>query len=189
MPDPNDALRRKWDRRHADNQETPRAARVLRENRHLLPTSGEALDLACGLGGNSLLLAEAGMRVSAWDLSAVAIERLRERNDSRIQAEVRDVIAEPPLADSFDVIVVSYFLHRPLLPALAGALRPGGLLFYETFGPRIVGIGPEKPDFRLRRNELPWLLADLTLCLYREDAEAGDLSAGFRDRVMLVAMK
>ena len=189
MPDPNDALRCKWDQRHAENEAPPHAARVLRENRHLLPTRGDALDLACGLGGNSLLLAEAGMRVTAWDLSPVAIERLRGQADQSIRAEVRDVIAAPPLPDSFDVIVVSYFLHRPLLPALVDALRPGGLLFYETFGPRIVGIGPENPAFRLRCNELPELLTGLTLCYYREDADAGDLSAGFRDRVMLVAQR
>ncbi len=189
MPDQNDALRRKWNRRHAENQAPPQAARVLCENRHLLPAVGDALDLACGLGGNSLLLAEAGMRVAAWDLSPVAIARLRGQARPGIRAEVRDVIAAPPVAKSFDVIVVSYFLHRPLLPALVEALRPDGLLFYETFGPRIVGIGPEKAGFRLRRSELPGLLLDLIPCYYREDGAAGDLSEGFRDRVMLVGQR
>jgi len=46
----------------------------LTQNQHLLPSQGTALDLACGQGGNSQLLAKAGLDVLAWDSSAVAIE-------------------------------------------------------------------------------------------------------------------
>ncbi len=185
------ALRRKWDRRHreAEAEGAPEAALVLRDNRHLLPARGAALDLACGRGGNALLLADAGLDVHAWDLSPVAIEALEARAHPRIRAEPRDVIAHPPEADGFDVIVVSYFLHRPLMPRLTAALRPGGLLFYETFGPRYADIGPERKDFRLTDNELPGLLPGLRLRCYRDEADCGDLSRGFRDRVMLVGQR
>ncbi len=185
----NAALREKWDRRHAADDEHPQAARVLTENRHLLPDVGAALDLACGRGGNALLLAESGLEVSAWDLSPVAIERLRERRHPAIDAEVRDVIADPPRPESFDVIVVGYFLHRPLMPALFTALRPRGLLFYETFGPRLFGIGPERPEYRLEDNELLDLLPGLRLRVYREASDCGDPARDFRDRVMLVGQR
>jgi 2-polyprenyl-3-methyl-5-hydroxy-6-metoxy-1,4-benzoquinol methylase len=72
------SLREKWDARHGDAQKRPVVAEVLAQNRHLLPAAGAALDLACGLGGNALLLAELGLEVKAWDLSAVAVRRLGE---------------------------------------------------------------------------------------------------------------
>ena len=59
----------KWDRRYSDPANEARAAQVLSDNLHLLPTQGTALDLACGLGGNALLLARQGLTVEAWDLS------------------------------------------------------------------------------------------------------------------------
>lgn len=48
-------------------------SQVLLDNSHLLPASGRALDLACGLGANALYLAKRGMTTSAWDLSPVQL--------------------------------------------------------------------------------------------------------------------
>lgn len=189
-----DAHRRQWDSRHADPQLQPKAAEVLSENRHLLPSHGQALDLACGLGGNAILLAEAGLEVSAWDLSPVAIERLiqsaTERQLSNLKAQVRDVEISPPSPNSFDVITVSFFLDRPLVPHLISSLRPGGVIFYQTFIRHMVtGRGPSNPDFRLGENELLSLFTSLSVRFYREEARLGDLSMGVRDIAMLVAQK
>lgn len=184
----------KWDARYLGvGDAVPHAARVLADNLHLLPATGVALDLACGLGGNALLLAERGLRVAAWDLSPVAIARLRETAGSRalaLDAEVRDVLAEPPAPESFDVIVVSHFLERDLAPALVAALTRGGLLYYQTYtrdGPG--GVGPSNPSFRLGANELLRLYAGLRLLVYREDGVLGDLSRGLRGEALLVACR
>ncbi|PUD99067.1 MAG: hypothetical protein C3L24_11545, partial [Candidatus Sedimenticola endophacoides] len=64
----------RWDRRHGEAQGPGQVAEVLRQNLHLLPPWGRALDLACGRGANALLMARQGLRVSAWDLSPVAQE-------------------------------------------------------------------------------------------------------------------
>ncbi len=186
------SLREKWDARHGEAGKTPTAAEVLALNRHLLPARGSALDLACGLGGNALLLAEQGLEVTAWDLSPVAIGRLREtammRGLGNLLAEVRDVEQAPPPAAGFDVIVVSYYLERALAPLIAAALRPGGLLFYQTFTRIAVGDeGPTNPDYRLHDNELPHLFGGLKLRFYREENRLGDLTRGTRDVAMLVA--
>ncbi len=185
-------LRLKWDQRHGQAEGPAQPAQVLAENRHLLPVAGEALDLACGLGANALLLAEAGLGVTAWDLSPVAIQRLAEQARSRglsgLRAEARDVLAAPPTPSSFDVIVCSHFLERALMPALTAALRPGGILFYQTFSQtRVTGVGPSNPAFRLADNELLRLLPGLRLRFYREEASLGDLGVGCRDLAMLVA--
>jgi len=181
-----------WERRHGDPSLRPEAAQVLVQNRHLLPAQGLAADLACGLGGNALLLAEAGLRVSAWDLSTVAIERLRNTaiagGLSNLQPEVRDVAARPPTAAAFDVIVVSNYLERRLAPALIAALKPGGLLFYQTFTRiAVTGRGPNNPAFRLTDNELLGLFGALAIRFYREENRLGDLRKGHRDVAMLVA--
>lgn len=183
-------VREKWNRRHAVTKGKPQAARVLRENRHLLPVTGDALDLACGLGGNALLLAEAGLNVQAWDVSSVAIESLQSRALAaglRLQAEIRDVDVQPPEADAFDVIVVSYFLSRELAPALCAALRPGGLLFYQTFvQDKVSSQGPTNPDFLLSENELLALFAPLRPRVYREEGVLGDITQGLRNEALFV---
>jgi 2-polyprenyl-3-methyl-5-hydroxy-6-metoxy-1,4-benzoquinol methylase len=186
-------LRVRWDKRHQEAEGVGNPAKVLLENLHLLPSKGDALDLACGRGANALLLAEAGLRVQAWDLSSVAIERLQAEADSQgldIQAQARDVITQPPSPGSCDVIVVSHFLDRSLAPQIIEALRPGGLLFYQTFSQvAVTDRGPDNPAFRLADNELLGLFSALLVRAYREEGRLGDTSRGWRDIAMLVAEK
>jgi SAM-dependent methyltransferase len=188
-----EGLRAKWDARYEDGDRLPEPARVLTENLHLLPASGRALDLASGLGANALLLSERGFTVSAWDLSPVAIERLREEGGRRglsVDARVRDLQQDPPAPASFDVVVVAHFLDRTLAPAIAAALRRGGLLFYQTFTREAVSAcGPSNPDYRLGVNELLQLFPDLFVRFYREEGRLGDVSRGTRDLAQLVAQR
>jgi 2-polyprenyl-3-methyl-5-hydroxy-6-metoxy-1,4-benzoquinol methylase len=180
-----------WDQRYAGAGAIPEPASVLRDNLHLLPSRGRAMDLACGLGANALLLAGQGLDVTAWDLSEVAVTRLRQHADLmqlRVDAQVRDLCARPPEPESFDCIVVAHFLDRGLAPAIAEALRPGGLLFYQTFS--LEGVsdrGPSNSTYRLGTNELLRLFPGLTLRFYREEGRLGDLTRGTRDLVQLVA--
>ncbi|WP_296702015.1 class I SAM-dependent methyltransferase [Thiocapsa sp. UBA6158] len=166
-PNTPDDFVRSWDARYEGATVVPKPALVLRQWPHLRPGGGTALDLACGLGGSALWLAERGFRVSAWDLSPTAIARLREAARLRglhLDARVRDLIALPPSPESFDLILVAHFLDRDLAPSIAAALRPGGLLFYQTFARESHGSrGPTNPAYRLARNELLNLFPDLTI--------------------------
>jgi SAM-dependent methyltransferase len=184
-------LRAKWDARYRKAERIPEPARVLSENLHLLAPSGSALDLACGLGENALLLAGQGLEVHAWDLSPVAIARLEaeaQRRGLGVTAEVRDVRTRPPGPASFDVITVAHFFDRDLAPAIAAALRPRGLLFYQTLTREAVSDrGPGNPDLRLAPNELLRLFPGLLVRFYREEGRLGDLSKGTRDLALLVA--
>ncbi|MCB1759864.1 MAG: methyltransferase domain-containing protein [Gammaproteobacteria bacterium] len=186
-----DGWREKWDQRHAAAEGHGEVASVLLHNSHLLPAHGAALDLACGRGASAVWLAARGLQVSAWDLSPVGIDRLEalaREQGVELHAEVRDVIAAPPEPSSFDLILVSYFLERSLAPALIAALRPGGLLCYQTFSVDAVSdCGPSNPDFRLAENELLRLFAPLRVRAYREEGRLGDCSRGVRDIAWLVA--
>lgn len=187
--------REKWDRvyRGAEGGETPQPARVLAENAHLLPGSGTALDLACGLGGNALFLARRGLRTQAYDISPVALARLEARAGQLglgVETEARDVAAYPPAAASFDVIVVSRFLDRGLAHSLVEALRPGGLLFYQTYtAEKTSAAGPSNPAYLLRPNELLELFGELRVVVYREEGRIGETARGFRDEALLVGLK
>jgi hypothetical protein len=88
------------------------------------------------------------------------------------------------------VLVVTHFLDRGIVPALAAALRPGGLLLYQTFSREAVSTrGPSTPEWRLARNELLSLFAGLVVRAYREEGTLGDTGRGLRDLAYLVAQR
>lgn len=187
-------LKQKWNERYRSADiEDGQAARVLVENRHLLPSNGQALDLACGLGANGLLLARQGLMTLAWDASDIVVRKLQAYADERelpLRAEHRDIERHPPGGDAFDVIVVSRYLERRLVPSLITSLRQGGVLFYQTFiRDAVHHSGPGNPIYRLETNELLELFSCLRLVVYREEGTIGDVDRGFRDEAMLVAMK
>lgn len=183
----------KWNARYRAATGSPQASRVLRENLHLLPGSGRALDLACGLGGNAILLAEQGLKVAAWDIADVpiaALQAIATRRRLPVNAAVRDVGRDPPGPETFDVISVSYFLDRDLIPALVRALRPGGLIYYQTFTrQRVSDRGPQREAYRLDDQELLHLFSGLQVLFYREEGCVGDVQKGFRDEAMFIGMK
>ena len=188
------SIKQKWnDRYRSASSEPVQAARVLRENLYLLPDSGEALDLACGRGGNAYELARQDLQVQAWDISDVVIAELKKNANEQgipIEALVRDVEIHPPAKNSFDIIVVSYYLERKIIPDLVAALKPGGLIFYQTFSQeKVSDRGPQRKEFRLARQELLHLFSDLELIFYREDGLFGDTNAGVRDETMFVGAR
>ena len=185
---------KKWDaiyQKSAEGEYT--AVRVLQENQHLLPEGGCALELACGMAANAAFLARKGLSTTAWDISAVVIERLQTSpamQDLPITFEARDIVQQPPEEASFDVIVVSYFLDRSLIPHVKRALKPSGLIFYQTFTQTYVNEGgPRSRDFRLADNELLQLFGDYQVLVYREEGRVGDLQQGYRDEALIVAQK
>ena len=184
----------KWDRRYRGLEEKPaQPARVLAENLYLLPVTGKALDAACGSGANALLLARQGLQTHAWDISAEALKILNHagaREGLELITEQRDIILQPPAEDSFDVIIVSRFLDRTLTDALIRSLRPGGLLYYQTFiKDKRDEFGPKNPAYRLDPNELLRLFSELKIIYYREDGTVGNVSQGFRNEAMLIGQK
>src|SRR5215469_10935036 len=139
----------------------------------LIKPGGLVLDLAAGSGRHVRLLRDCGFAVCAVDrdttaLSAFAGPRCEVR---RIDLETDD---RWPLGDDYDGIIVTNYLHRPLLPAIAGALAPGGVLIYETFAQGNERFGrPRNPDFLLRPGELLDAFAMLTIVAF----EQGEISA------------
>ena len=158
------------------------------ENGDLLPRGGAALDLACGRGRHALLLAAAGLQVRAVDIDAGKVADLAataERLGMPVIAEVLDLESGAPNLGSaaYELIVGFRYLHRPLFPALAEALKPGGLLLYETFTTAQAESGhPVNRDFLLEAGELSQLVSPLEVVRSREGEHDGAQVAGVAAR-------
>lgn len=158
------------------------------DNADLLWPGMRVLDVAAGSGRHARLFAAAGWPVTAVDRDASRIAALAAdaaRRQWPLTALVRDL--ETGAADlgdaAWDLIVVTRYLHRPLMPALVRALAPGGVLLYETFTTAQAARGkPTNPAYLLLPGELPRLVAPLEIVRQREGDVDGRMVASVAAR-------
>jgi SAM-dependent methyltransferase len=139
---------------------------------HLVRSGGDVLDVACGQGRHVRWFAAQGFRVTGVDRDAAALAALRDVGTTVLA----DLEAGPwPLPGStFDAVVVTNYLWRPLWPALRASLAPGGVLIYETFGVGNEAFGrPSNPAFLLQPGELIEACQGLRIVAYEEGRLAG----------------
>lgn len=90
-------------------------------------------------------------------------------------ADLEDGSPFPFAGRTFDGVIVTNYLWRPILPAICAAVAPGGLLIYETFarGHEKLGGRPSNPDFLLKPNELAEaaMAAGLTVVAFEQVRE------------------
>jgi SAM-dependent methyltransferase len=114
---------------------------------------GLVLDVAAGSGRHARWLARLGFEVEAVDRDA-SLFADPPRNVKVVEADIEGG-PWPFQGRLFDGIVVTNYLHRPLIPVLAASLEPGGVLVYETFARGNERFGkPSNPDFLLAPGEL-----------------------------------
>jgi SAM-dependent methyltransferase len=134
---------------------------------HLVPHGAAVLDIACGHGRHSRFFAQRGCAVTALDRDTDALRSLQ--GATGIETLDADIENGPwPLAGrTFDAVVVTNYLWRPLLPAIVDAVAPGGFLLYETFAVGNEAYGkPSRPDFLLEPCELLAACAALQVIAY-----------------------
>ncbi len=179
-----------WDARHREALQNSPAdpASIVSEWLPLLPT-GQALDLACGTGRHTLLLAGRGQSVTAVDWSGTALDILenrarqaklhvnraetatlahsRTRGIRLIQANLEDL--QLPDA-SFSLVLCLQYLQRSLFSQMARVLEPGGMLLFETFTQTQLNYsgGPRNPAYLLEPGELRTSFPELHVLFYRE---------------------
>jgi len=140
----------------------------------LIRPGGRVLDVACGHGRHLRYLRSLGLSVVGVDRNEAAVGAFK--GVGGIEIHVADIEARPwPLAPAgFDGVVVTNYLWRPLFPHLVDALRPGGVLIYETFAAGNERYGrPSNPEFLLRPGELLHSLEPLAIVAF----EQGSISA------------
>jgi tellurite methyltransferase len=122
---------------------------------------GPVLDLASAECHNGIFVAQRGHEVICCDRAAERLDEARRIADeygvaiTTWEADLEIPGRNPLQEDHYGAILVFRYLHRPLIPSIKRALRPGGLLFYETFTTAQARYGkPHNPDFLLREGEL-----------------------------------
>lgn len=187
---------RSWDERYRQEEAGPERspALFLVAHRHLLPPRGRALDVAMGAGRNALYLASLGYEVTGIDVSGVAVARCREEAARRglpIEALHADLESYRLPRTAYDVVINFYYLQRDLAPQMEAALRPGGVLVFETLTTeqRQFGWGPRREESLLRPGELPSLFPSLEVLAYREGIVERDSEEGMKAVASLVARK
>jgi SAM-dependent methyltransferase len=118
-----------------------------------VPAGAPVLDVAAGSGRHAIFFAERGHRVTALERDT---SRLPQRRDLEIvAADLEDGTPWPLPGRRFGAVVVTNYLHRPLIPTLLDSLSAGGVLIYETFMEGNERFGkPGNPDFLLKDGEL-----------------------------------
>lgn len=118
---------------------------------------GAVLDVACGSGRHLRAARAQGHPVVGIDRDTSAVTDLAGQAGVEIIAADLEAGQAFPLENrQFAGVIVTNYLWRPILPAIAGAVAPDGLLIYETFaaGHEALGGRPSNPDFLLQPNEL-----------------------------------
>ncbi len=147
-------------------------AEFLVANRNLLP-SGKALDLAMGAGRNAVYLAKEGLDVEGIEIASDAVGKamaLASSEEVKISTLVADLENDFILQPSYyDLVICFYYLHRPLISEIKKALKPGGVVVYETYICDQAQWGqPKNPDHLLKHNELLNMFCDYRILRYRE---------------------
>jgi len=135
-----------------------------------LAPGARVLDLACGNGRHSKALASLGCQVDAVDCDPTCGTLLAGVPGVSFACLDLESAHWPIEAGIYDAVVVCRYLYRPRLAALAAALRPQGLLLYETFAMGQERFGrPTNPDYLLQPFELARTFAPLLHVLAFED--------------------
>lgn len=169
--------RDKWNQRYSENsyhKNNPVA--LLEEWLPKLPV-GKALDVACGAGRNSILMARSGYQVDAIDIS---IEGLRKAGQQVTQLGLdinwieQDLDQNFPFDTNYDLIVVMWYVNLKLIRQLCDCLVAGGhLLCEEHLLTDQDVIGPSSPDYRVAPGALRDAVSGLEVLRYEEGIETG----------------
>ena len=161
---------------------------------------GKVLDVATGKGRHAHFLATKGFSVHAVDRNREALEflnaRTQEMGGLSITTECLDLESDdhnPPNlgTEIYDVILVFFYLYRPIFPNLVKALKPGGVILYETFliENHLQRQHPGRKEFCLEPNELLHLFPDAHILHYDEGDHRGSSSLDRAFTARLLARK
>jgi len=164
--------RDKWNKRyveHSDHKHNP--VTLVEEWLPKLPV-GRALDVACGAGRMSLLLAQAGFQVDAIDISHEGLSQARQKaEDLGVDINwIEHDLDEPYQFDSdYDLIIVMWYVDLALISRLCDCLAPGGYLICEEHLITDQQVaGPKHSNFRVAPGKLREAVSKLDVLFYEE---------------------
>ncbi len=151
----------------------------------LVPGGTDVLDLACGNGRHGRLFLDRGHGCVFLDRNISALADLEDDPRARIvEADLEDGSPFPLAGERFGGVVVTCYLHRPILDDIIAAVAPGGALIYETFARGNEAYGhPARDAYLLEEGELLSAVAgNLTVRAYEHGFDA-EPKPGIRQRI------
>ncbi|NVI86466.1 class I SAM-dependent methyltransferase [Actinomadura sp. BRA 177] len=158
--------RLRWNGKYGDAPELSPVHPLVERALALPMPDADVLDLASGPSGSALRAAEAGRRVTAVDISEIALDRLgaearRRGVESLITLVQADLGSWRPDRPGYALILCTGFWDRAVFSHAAGAVLPGGLLAWEAFTEAARRARPHMPaDWCLAPGEPATLLPD-----------------------------
>lgn len=164
---------------------------------------GAVLCLADGEGRNGVWLARQGFAVTSIDIAQRGLDKaslLAAHHGVAIRTRAADLSTCDIGVDAWDAIV-SVFLHLPprvrrdLHARCVAALRPGGLIAFEAYGPGQAGRGtggPKEPELLPALEDIEQEFPGCTV-LHRfgglRDVQEGSHHSGLGEVVQLLVQK
>ncbi len=165
-----------WDKKFSGEDylygKTP--AKFLSENYGYIPLASKVLDVGMGEGRNTVFLARKGYNVTGVDISAIAVRKARRlagEHGIRINAVVSSMEDFKGENNSFDAILVFYYVDRALNEKLVKWLKPGGILIYESHTKKqktVTGSEKYEDKYLLKELELLRMFPDLRVLKFEE---------------------
>lgn len=138
---------------------------------HLVCPGGTVLDIACGHGRHMRWFAQRGHPVTGVDRSPEAIAAVAGLGTA-VTADIENApwpLMQDEQPRTYDAVIVTHYLWRPLFPTLLASLAPDGVLIYETFATGNETVGkPSRPDFLLQTGELLRVCAGLRVVAFED---------------------
>jgi SAM-dependent methyltransferase len=136
---------------------------------HLITERSTVLDIACGNGRHLQWFSGKGHQVTGIDRD-ISAARAASLPVTLIEADIESgpwPLQRDDDVQAFDVVVVTNYLWRPLMPTVLRSVKPGGWLIYETFATGNEEFGkPSRPDFLLQSGELLHMCAGMQIIAY-----------------------
>ncbi len=175
-------IRNKWNMKHQERIKQLRTSafnpRLEKMSDYLL--GGTALDLACGLGGNSSFLARMNYQVQAIDISDVAIQFVNEqaaKDHLDIETHIGDLtesLDQNWVKEPFNLIIITYYLDRKLFPIVKNLIKKDGYFFMETYFQSPQSEKRQVSDrYKLKPNELIKEFRDWGILYFEENEQEG----------------
>ncbi len=174
--------RNKWNSKYTSRlsqMEEQRPNKRLMNNSHHLK-GGVALDLACGLGANSFYLADLYNEVHALDISDVAIQYVKDKATKHSLpiyphlCDLTDLGSLNLSVNSYDLVVVTYYLDRTIFPFVKSIIKENGYFFMETYYNSPLNVNNQISNgYKLQSKELLSIFDGWKIHYYEENEQEG----------------
>ncbi len=180
--------RQRWEERYRSGRRSATEAPSEFLVAHADCFRGRVLDVAAGAGRNAIFLARRGVTVEALDVSSTGLRlatAVAAAERLPLTAAQVDLENFPLPHRRYDGIINIRYLQRSLFTPFRRALKPGGIILFETFLIDQQSISEHRnPAYLLQRGELRAAFSDCDILVYEEGLYETSCGASYLARML-----